>query len=156
TPDGSKVIVAGTDSGAIGGTAGNWHVVAWTTSSGGRLWSQTVTVGVAPGTDPRGFVVSPDSSTVYVTGSTHGTFDAYTTVAYNTTTGALRWKRVYDGPGNNDPTAIDISPDGSKVFVTGANLKTPTGSDTDIATIAYNAATGATIWTKLWGGPGSD
>ena len=48
--------------------------------------------------------VSPNGSTVIVTGSSIGTNDSYdyATVAYNAATGAQRWAKRYDGPGSGD------------------------------------------------------
>ena len=45
-----------------------------------------------------------------------------------------------------------MSTDGSKVFVTGRSTGSP--GDLDFATVAYNATTGAAIWTKRYNGPG--
>ena len=40
---------------------------------------------------------------------------------------------------------------GGKVFVTGTNFT----ADSDYATVAYNAATGAQLWVRRYQGPGS-
>jgi hypothetical protein len=52
--------------------------------------------------------------------------------------------------------ALTMSPDGSKVFVTGSSVGTThssDGSNFEYATVAYNAGTGAVIWTKRYHGP---
>ena len=78
----------------------------------------------------------------------------YATVAYNASSGAHVWTRRYNGLGNGSDlaNAIGVSPDGQEVFVTGES----TGSTTslDYATLGYNAATGAHVWTRRYNGPG--
>jgi hypothetical protein len=99
--------------------------------------------------------VAPDGSKVFVTGRSRvpTTGDDYATVAYEATSGAVVWGRRYSGPGEEDdiPASIVASPDGTMVFVTGYTTR-PTTLE-DFATVAYNAATGATIWAKVYDGP---
>jgi hypothetical protein len=104
--------------------------------------------------------VSPDGSTVYVTGpSTAGVaqpaydFD-YATVAYNAVTGAQLWVSRDSGPakGQNFPAKVAVSPDGHTVFVTGASAGIGTGFD--YATVAYKATTGTQLWASRYDGPG--
>jgi hypothetical protein len=83
--------------------------------------------------------VSPDSSTVFVTGSTGSGASDYATVAYDAIGGYQLWVRTYNGPGNGTDggaTAIGVSPDGSAVFVTGESYSTT--SQDDYATLAYS------------------
>jgi hypothetical protein len=58
-------------------------------------------------------------------------------VTYDALTGVQLWVKGYTGPGNgnNVATAIGVSPDGTKVFVTGHSLGS-TGTY-DYATVAY-------------------
>jgi hypothetical protein len=97
--------------------------------------------------------VSPDGSTVFVTGSgaeSDGSGD-YATVAYDAATGAKEWAERYDGPAQGDAAdALVVSPDGRTVFVTGGSIGA-NGSE-DYATVAYDAATGAKVWVKRYDG----
>jgi putative pyrroloquinoline-quinone binding quinoprotein len=102
-------------------------------------------------------VASPDGTVVFLAGQSTGStssFD-YGTVAFNAATGAQRWVKLYNGPGNayDAATALGVSADGSKVFVTGYSAGSTTG--TDYATVAYDAATGAKLWLKRYNGPGN-
>jgi hypothetical protein len=73
----------------------------------------------------------------YSTGSTR--FD-YATVAYDASTGTKLRLRRYNGRGNNDDIiyALGVSPDGSRVFVTGYSFGST--SFADYATVAYSVA----------------
>jgi DNA-binding beta-propeller fold protein YncE len=93
--------------------------------------------------------VSPDSSTVYVTGTPGGRNPVgYTTVAYNVATGAQLWSAATQFPQmdaeSRQASGITVAPDGSAVFVTGR-----------AGTVAYDAATGAQLWRdhykQRWG-----
>jgi WD40 repeat protein len=103
--------------------------------------------------------VSPDGKTVFVTGRTTSIFipDSskgldYATIAYNAATGAQLWVKRYNGPGKDADYAfsVKVSPDGTRVFVTGDS--TGAGTGTDYATIAYNATTGAQQWVARYNG----
>jgi WD40 repeat protein len=67
-------------------------------------------------------------------------------------TGTPLWTQRYDGPahGQDLPTAIAVSPDGSRVFVTGS---TSDPTQDDFATIAYDAHTGHRLWLRTWDDP---
>ena len=118
--------------------------------AGPQLWvSHYVGLGDAQAT---AIAASPSGGTVFVTGDTTGsqTPADYATVAYDAATGAQLWASRYDGPGNgSDGTgAIAVSPDGTRVFVTGSSQGS--GTSADYATIAYNAATGARLWVRRY------
>jgi len=91
---------------------------------------------------------------VYVTGysGAPGRYD-YVTIAYNALTGARRWLSRYNGRagGNDQGRAVAVSPDGRTVYVTGRSQGKRSGYD--IATIAYNASTGAQRWAGRYNGP---
>lgn len=90
----------------------------------------------------------------------------YTTVAYDTTTGAERWRARYDGPGRGEKwaQAVATSPDGTEVYVTGESAGfggayscfSGDGPRTgrDFATAAHDAGSGARLWVRRYDSPG--
>jgi hypothetical protein len=103
--------------------------------------------------------VSPDGARVFVTGTSHpqgSDYGDYATVAYDAATGTQLWVRRYSAPRERSDDiayALGVSPDGSKVFVTGRAFYGPTPAHYDYATIAYDAATGIQLWLKRYAGP---
>ena len=153
SPDGSTVYVTGDD---VTSSAGGYSygTVAYDAATGAQLWTATYA-----GASASGIAVSPDGSTVYVTGSAQvsspaGSFD-FATVAYRAATGAQLWARLYHGlPGSSSTlaTAIAVSPHGSSVFVTGG---TSSASRLGYATVSYDGATGRTRWAQTYEPAGS-
>ena len=84
---------------------------------GAQLWLSRVAGGA------MSLAVSPDGSTVYVTGFSQGgaTDDDYATVADDAVTGAQLWAQRWSGHGSYADFAesVAVSPDGGTVFVTG-------------------------------------
>jgi len=125
-------------------------------ASGDLLWA-TPYDGPAHMSDTAYAVASsPNGSTAYVTGGSYvSPFDSdYVTAAYDTSTGSELWSTRYDGPFHSFDTAlaIAVSPDGSRVFVTGESI----GSSGyyDLTTIAYDASDGSPLWTARYDGTG--
>jgi hypothetical protein len=165
SPDGSRVFVTG--SGRTGQTGADYDyaTVAYDASSGKRLWASHYE---RPGTDydaADSLEVSPDGSQVFVAGSSpmFTGNDDYATVAYDASSGATRWVRRYNGTGDHydNARALGVSRDGTQVFVTGVSAGSASIVDyyaEDYATVAYDALTGARLWTRRYTGPvnGSD
>ena len=148
--DGRRLYVTG---GSRGRTSkADYATVAYNTATGRQLWVSRYN-GHANGAEAgRSVAVSPDGSRVFVTGASQGmtsNYD-YATVAYNAATGAPLWTKRYNGPanGSDKAAAAAVRPDGGTVYVTG----TCSGSRSDLATIAYRAATGSAIWVRRYGG----
>jgi WD40 repeat protein len=159
SPDGSTVFVTGYSPGTT--TSWDYATVAYNAATGSKVWAKRYN-GPASSTDRAiALGVSPDGSTVFVTGSSYaGAADAYdyATVAYNASTGSKVWAKRYNDPvnkGNEIARALGVSPDGSTVFVTGGTYGEFTQSSYDYATVAYNASTGAKVWSKRYNGPGN-
>ena len=154
SPDGTKVFVTGTVDGGPGGD--DYGTVAHDVATGETLWTSLYN---GPGNDldvALAIAVSPDGSKVYVTGYSSGgvTASDYATIAYDASTGATIWVERYNGGDDGDMAfSVAVSPDGTRVFVTGESYGDSAGND--YATIAYDAATGASMWTQRYNGPGN-
>jgi outer membrane protein assembly factor BamB len=150
SPDGSKVFVTGIS--WDGGSRNDYLTVAYDAATGARVWVSRYN---GPDKDDfaSGLAVSPDASTVFVTGyseARHTLYD-YATVAYDAATGAEVWSTRYHGFSNDYARAVAVSPDGSTIFVTGESW----GDLVDYVTVAYDAATGAELWVVKYNGGGS-
>jgi outer membrane protein assembly factor BamB len=155
SPDGTRVFVTGGSYGAPEDS--DFATVAYDATTGEQLWLQRY---AGPnGYDGAGDVaVSPDGSTVFVTGDSTGitTNIDVGTIAYRADTGRQLWAQRYNGPGNHWDfgTAVVVAPGGSKVFVTSSSMGR--NLDTDFATVAYSAVTGTQLWVSRLAGPCDD
>jgi len=137
SPDGSTVFVAGDL--AHGTYRNSYLILAYNAATGAQAW--VAGYGDASIAGFRAVAVSPDSATVFVTGTQDrvggSAFRSYLTVALNASTGNQLWvaQTVFPRFVPHTVTSIAVSPDGSKVFVGGSS-----------GTVAYNAATGAQLW----------
>ncbi len=154
SPDGSKVFATGF---SAAGSTNDFTTMALDAGTGGPIWLKTYD---GPGhNSDSGFAIaaSPDGTTVFVTGDSIAPnfYNDYTTIAYAAATGAKKWLSRYNGPAGKEDEAhsLGLSPDGSKVFVSG--LSTGVGTGYDYATNAYDAATGTPLWSRRYDGPGS-
>ena len=78
----------------------------------------------------------------------------YFTAKYSATTGAVLWKKRYNGTGNAYDQVKDIAVDASgNVIVTG--LSENAAGNRDYYTAKYAAATGALLWGKRYNGKGN-
>ena len=151
SPDGTKVFVAGTSS--TDTTKRDYITLAYDAATGTRIWKKRYSSDFGLSFDVAAAVgVSPDGSTVFVTGAAGGPAEPdYVTVAYDAATGLQRWTARYAGPFRDYARTLSVSPDGSAVFVSGFGVNS--GSGLDIETIAYAAGTGAELWKARYDGP---
>jgi outer membrane protein assembly factor BamB len=77
----------------------------------------------------------------------------YLTIAYDLVTGKELWRRRFDAPTHDADRAsgVGATHDGSKVVVTGESFIQD--NYYDIVTLAYDAATGQTLWKQSYDGP---
>jgi dienelactone hydrolase len=154
--DGSRVFVTGYSAGAHFFLP-DFATIAYDATTGAVLWARLYN-GPGDGYDAAWSVAaSPDGSSVFVTGQSYGAgmdYD-YATIAYDAATGAVRWAGRYIGRTYSDDYAyaVAVSPDGTKVFVTGQS--SGGGTAGDYATIAYQAATATVLWVSRYDGPGN-
>jgi WD40 repeat protein len=147
SPDSSTVFVTGL---SYSGTNWNYTTTAYGAADGTKLWLRTYDGPIHGDDEGELLAVSPDGSTVFVSGYSDGEgADAdYATIAYDARTGSRLWLGRYDSPYhyNDYPEALMLSPDGARVFVTGHadSLDQPNR----YATVAYDAATGSTLWVR--------
>jgi DNA-binding beta-propeller fold protein YncE len=131
--------------------------------TGNRIWEarykgpSTCEGASCYGDFPRDIGVSADGSTVFVTGSSGGAergFDI-ATLAYHAFSGEQLWVNRVVGPDHADePFALAVSPDSSKMFVTGKSWQPPRQIPAlQSVTIAYAAATGDDLWMARFEDP---
>ncbi len=148
SPNGKTVFVTGTSLSA--GPEEHYATIAYNAATGAQRWAERYT-GVDTYYAPSA-AVSPNGSTVFITGTSTGGGD-YATVAYNAVTGHQRWAKLYAGLPKeqaNFAHAVAVSHGGTTVFVTGESLGTNNGYD--YATVAYNATTGRQLWAERYNG----
>jgi len=153
SPNGKSVYVTGR---SYGGTSRyDYATVAYNALTGAQRWASRYD-GRANGNDfSSGVVVAPGGESVYVTGGSQNSttrtanpsaHNDFATVAYNAATGAQRWVARYNDKynGADEGGSVAITPDGRTVVVAGPSF----GNRTGYAAVAYNAATGAALWTR--------
>jgi len=153
SPDGTKVFVAGISRGV--GTSFDYVTVAYNATTGARLWVKRYD-GPGHGYDqPHAIAVSPNGGTVFVTGESPaaGGYHQWATLAYSAATGTRKWVMRY-GPSskfNHYASALVVSPNSTRVYVTGGSGATTNGvAAYDFVTISYAAGTGKVIWANRY------
>jgi hypothetical protein len=156
SPDGTRVYAAGTDYNQQGYPTQS-VTVGFSSSNLTTLWTVHQTA-----TDPtQGAIqVSPGGDTLYWSGIQYGSpvtdyhKDNYVTNAYDTTDGALDWSKTYNTSAHDedDALALAMSPDGSTLYTTGYSVGGAT-TKSDVATVAYDSATGNQKWVSRYDSP---
>jgi hypothetical protein len=155
SPDGFSVYVTGNSPGFSG--FGEWATIAYKVVDGSQTWADRYYDGQNAGSDnAAGVSVSPDNAIVYVTGDAepNGGRD-YLTLGYDAATGTTSFFATYDGGVDDSDlaAAVDVSPDGFTVYVTGFSV----GSSgfADYGTVAYDASNSAQLWASHYAGSGT-
>ncbi len=111
---------------------------------------------------PAAQAISPGSDRVYVTGFSWDNSlksSQWATVAFDTITGKQLWVSRHGAPGLFAfPSDVAVSPDGSRIYVTGQQnrLQQQSSYFLDATTIAYDAATGHQLWLATYRVPFAD
>ena len=142
SPDGTRVYVSG-ESANSSGNGFDYVTAAYSTKTGAELWL-TRSIQQARNNDGAvsALATSPDGTKVFVVATTSSKRSSGLTLAYDSATGRQLWLNRYAAPENRDASldAIAISPDGSKVYVTGevgVSGSRPGANSNVCATIAY-------------------
>ena len=157
SPDGSSIAVPGSDLTLVGGQSESDPRVIMLSSVGGTLrWSKP-SPGIYYACSCQHLTFSPDGTRLFVAGTRYDSVaDTYfITSAYRAGTGRQIWLKKYlsaaAGSGDGWLNGITVSPDGTRVVVTGEAALA--SDNTDILTIAYKAASGDKTWLKRVDGP---
>src|SRR5439155_27263963 len=150
-----RATVYGTGESGIGDAVRDFATVAYAASDGTELWASRYDGPDARSDSATALVVGPECSRIYVTGISEDSAgrSQFATVAYDTLTGTELWSARYGTDSGGDYSwDIDVSGDGSTVFVTGGGG----ASAQDFITVSYDAATGTELWVSRYEGFGGD
>jgi outer membrane protein assembly factor BamB len=152
SPDGDSLFATGTNvppGGALLAPTDRFLTVAVDTELGTERWHDLYR-GPEAGSHTA-IAIDASASSVAVTGFSAGTTDDwdYATLALAPADGERLWEARYGFPGSDHevPQAVAISPDGSRVYVTGFSSS---GFGSDIVTLAYDAEDGTEAWVARY------
>lgn len=120
-------------------------VLAFNTGDGTVEWRESLQFSQFIGADAQ---VSPDGKQLFITASA-GDYGRFLTMAIDSASGELLWHaREKDSKAfNGGPVDLDLSTDGSALFVTGRTYRERALRE-DILTISYAAENGAKRWSQ--------
>ena len=148
TDTAGHVYVAGTA--PIGSTGHAIATIKYDASSGAPLWTNYYSTSSE---SPLCAIKTDSAGNIYVAASTLNNSTVsqdYTTISYSPS-GTQRWVSKYNIAGGSDalPHALTIDPSGY-VLVTGRSWPGQPHYNSACATVKYNAATGAGVWTNWY------
>jgi WD40 repeat protein len=152
SPDGSSLAATGLSDRRPHLFSADFATIVYDTASGDERWVARFN-GSGHGWDnARAVIFSPNGARVFVTGGSRGVDSKqdFATVAYDAESGVELWSTRYDGPSHLGDTSVSltVTPDGSRVLVSGRSVKSITGNRRVFATVAYDAETGEQLWVR--------
>jgi PQQ-like domain len=141
TPGGSVIVSEGINAGPPSGGV-SWVTLALNPATGKALWKNADDFK-KNGPVAWAYAMSPNGSIAYITGWTRHPpkefGDEYLTIGFSTTTGKPVWTAQYSGYPRNYGYAMAVSPNGSRIVVTGTGNIGPAVTDYDsMDTVAYS------------------
>jgi DNA-binding beta-propeller fold protein YncE len=170
TPDGTTVFVTGnSQTRPYSFESSDYLTVAYRADTGAKVWTRRFDGPNHLDDIAYSVAANPDGSSVFVAGTSrawqqfHDSCQCYTwaydyvTLAYDAETGDVAWARRRahdDGSELVEPTRPVLAADteGSRLFLTTTKFRVETG--VDVATYAYDTATGRKLWGTRSAGPG--
>jgi outer membrane protein assembly factor BamB len=138
--DGARVYVTGDTIAPGQGVV----TIAYNARTGRQLWASRY-MPKGPGARVSGLAVSPDGTTLYLTGSRGLAQSEFAVIAYAAATGKQRWLRYYTKVKPGYAESVAVSPDGKTVYATGF-------AGSSALTVAYGAA-GTLNWATRYKDP---
>jgi DNA-binding beta-propeller fold protein YncE len=143
SPGGRSVFVTGASQGTADARSLDYATVAYSAATGAPRWVSRYNGPFRTFDYATSMAVSPRGGAVFVTGFSQRSrmrFSDYATVGYGAATGARLWASRYGGLSRQSgASSVAVSPDGTRVFVTGSSVGRSAGVSTgeDYATVAY-------------------
>jgi DNA-binding beta-propeller fold protein YncE len=158
-PDGSRLYLTATTITAEE-TAGTMAVVSYDASTGAQVWKRQTPGFKGLGASAAGIAVTPDGSTILVGGSTNRFGNRVAAFLWAIdSAGDPQWRRVHQQSGDmwDAMNSIDVSPDGSRVYLSGNGCPTIfCDGPRAWLTLAYSLPDGTMQWSARYAGPDAD
>jgi len=137
------------------GTGGDFTVIKFDGTSGAVLWSKAIN-GTANAFEEALAVAVDGAGNVAAAGYTFntGTFNDFTVVKFDGTSGAVLWSKAINGTANNFDEAFAVAVDGVGNVVA-AGRTTNIGTIADFTVIKFDGTSGAELWRKVIDGTAS-
>ncbi|MDQ1713965.1 MAG: hypothetical protein QOE45_3415 [Frankiaceae bacterium] len=161
TPDGRTLVVTGWSDGVVEYDA-DYGTVAYSLVRGrsARLAWVARYDGIGAHKSDRAMAVAADGDRIYVTGDswagTTGSGYDYATVAYDVRRGQQVWQGRWSGGRGGFNSPVSVVAAAGRVLVSGQASAASADDANDTGTVAYDAATGHSVWSATFGPPHHD
>jgi hypothetical protein len=152
--DGRRLYIGGQEDVQLGTPeTSNFGIIAIDAETGAELWSSTYAGPMAGINRPIAMALSPTGDRLFLTGGDQYQLATSTldTVAFDAASGQQAWSATFmSGDTFDEAIGMAITPDGSRVFVTGQAGASVLGGRGDIVTIGYDTKTGNQVWAARY------